>query len=676
MKIQLFLSYSILAITYMTQTSLIAMEPEEHGQQPVIIAAIDANENNTVEKLLLKVSDINGDYKDFIDSWTLLTRAATGGNTAIAKRLLARKADPNKTDKDGRLPLTQAAINGHLEIVSALLQHGADPNKTDRKGQTALVASVGAENQIAIQTALLGNGARLDARDSKGMTALDKARESDEPVARLLAHRNGCFVNQWKRTAQQKPTTYLGTLPRELLQELAQYDEYNHRYKNLTFLFIEAIIQKNRRQAQGILDQCCCPEQLSHLINTPYRHSEYSAFIAELSMLHPSLAQTIDPFFSNIPASASESLHHVTPLGLAVFGNDAEMVRLLLEHNASVNQKFGLGLDALCPLHMAARSSPGLIPLLLQNGADKEAKTAHGMTPLMAACNERAPLESFQQLVEAGANIHATVCMPNLLEGNKKYFITPFSIACNFKQYKKVEILLEKGIDPNEEYPDGRTPFTIALDTKDERMVQLLLDYGADVMQALPSGKSILDEVIDKYPSYFSSYIIPVMLNHGAPISAHSQAGVLGGLDLFTPSRPFFKNCLIALLQNNQPLLQKMVEHADGNSLNTRDLISGKNLLMWATCRGNQEAVNLLLNAYKNPSTLQTMRNFFITSNMPKQVDINAQDDEGRTALMWAARLGRREIYHALLRHGASADFKDRNGKTALDHARLCKKML
>ena len=50
--------------------------------------------------------------------------------------------------------------------------------------------------------------------------------------------------------------------------------------------------------------------------------------------------------------------------------------------------------------------------------------------------------------------------------------------------------------------------------------------------------------------------------------------------------------------------------------------------------------------------------------------DPNARDDEARTALHWAAYVGRADLAEVLIEHGADAGIVDSEGKTALETAR------
>src|SRR5205807_4173908 len=52
---------------------------------------------------------------------------------------------------------------------------------------------------------------------------------------------------------------------------------------------------------------------------------------------------------------------------------------------------------------------------------------------------------------------------------------------------------------------------------------------------------------------------------------------------------------------------------------------------------------------------------------LDKKADVNAQDDRGRTALMYAAESGHLQNAKALLAEGANVRRKDKKGQTALD---------
>ena len=86
----------------------------------------------------------------------------------------------------------------------------------------------------------------------------------------------------------------------------------------------------------------------------------------------------------------------------------------------------------------------------------------------------------------------------------------------------------------------------------------------------------------------------------------------------------------------------------DGANVNAKDN-DGNTALMWAAYNGHTERVKLLIEHGAN---------------------INAKDNDGETALMQAAFYGYIEIVKLLLEYGASVNDKDNEGWTALEWTR------
>src|SRR5512135_305925 len=90
---------------------------------------------------------------------------------------LARGADPNARDPDGRTALFEAMLtlkDKDAAIAEQLLAGGADVHVRDRDGQTPLhaAATFGDEAHMRV---LLEHRAEIDARDAAGQTPLHKA---------------------------------------------------------------------------------------------------------------------------------------------------------------------------------------------------------------------------------------------------------------------------------------------------------------------------------------------------------------------------------------------------------------------------------------------------------------------------------------------------------------------
>lgn len=102
---------------------------------------------------------------------TPLMRAARHGHEPLATLLLARGADPNARDDDGRTALVWASSTGNLDIVRALTGQGADLDASDANGWCPVMAAA-EKGHVAVLEWLLDHGAALAVKDQEGHTAL------------------------------------------------------------------------------------------------------------------------------------------------------------------------------------------------------------------------------------------------------------------------------------------------------------------------------------------------------------------------------------------------------------------------------------------------------------------------------------------------------------------------
>jgi len=113
-----------------------------------------------------------------------LMMAALRGHTELARKLVARGADINKT---GWTPLHYASTHGHLAIMQMLLDEHAYIDAESPNGTTPLMMAAHYGTADAVKL-LLDGGADPTLKNQLGLTAVDFAhRASRKDVAELIA---------------------------------------------------------------------------------------------------------------------------------------------------------------------------------------------------------------------------------------------------------------------------------------------------------------------------------------------------------------------------------------------------------------------------------------------------------------------------------------------------------
>ncbi len=184
---------------------------DKNGETPLHRAAY-LGTRDIVKLLLAKGADVNskdkygntplhkvvtGSAKDdqiIIKSWLdngMDPAEFVGRDKDIAEWLLARGADANAKNKDGRTPLHLAIGSGMTSVAKLLLAKGADVNAKDKDGSTPLLFTFptgGSPNERKGNVELLlANGADVNVRDNHGRTLLEITTSMGEPgIVELL----------------------------------------------------------------------------------------------------------------------------------------------------------------------------------------------------------------------------------------------------------------------------------------------------------------------------------------------------------------------------------------------------------------------------------------------------------------------------------------------------------
>lgn len=363
----------------------------------------------------------------------------------------------------------------------------------------------------------------------------------------------------------------------------------------------------------------------------------------------------------------------VTPLALAALNASAEMADILLRAGADPDAARPGGETVL--MTAARTGNPDVVRLLVAAGAAVRG-TAHfrAQTPLMWAASEgHAGVARF--LIAAGADVHA----------RSVHGTTALLLAARNGDVETARVLLDGGADVNagepylafdarvdveESQTSGRTPLVVAaasqvaisgweyhLDVEPsthEALALFLLERGADPNVPDSIGRTALHAAVETG----KADLVKALLDHGADPNARlTRAPFVFKGDFISYGRyvgatPLW---LAAAARVPDPGILQAIAAAGGDPGLPAD--DGTTPLM--------AAVGVVLNEARQPTDEQSLELVSLLVGM--DIDLNAVDRRGRTALHGAARLAKNAIVEVLAENGARVNIADGRGLTPLD---------
>lgn len=390
------------------------------------------------------------------------------------------------------------------------------------------------------------------------------------------------------------------------------------------------------------------------------------------------LERGADPSFM---ASSTNCPPH-SPIRYAIDNDNREMLRLLLERGAEVNER-AFGWTAL---HAAARNGKTeAVRCLLEHGAEVNA-LAFGDTALHEAA-ENGKTEVVRCLLEHGAEVD--------LRSRRPHGATPLLLAAALQTRRSelLRLLLEAGADPNARAGGGCSPFMLAAERPCREACDLMRRYGAeytineaaalgnleDVRSFLAKDPGCKDRETyrDKTPIYSAAIhghadVFFFLLEKGADIKARCDpdkttvlhAAVHGGrLDIVkallergipadAPSEDKETPLHCTPYENRLEIARLLI--ANGADVNATTRRSGRAPIHGAAYHHRTDIVSLLLEHGADPNHRTSGKGTPLHSAVFGTGRVTPKDIE---------------TVKLLLDRGAKKDVRDRNGKTPKDIA-------
>ncbi len=424
---------------------------------------------------------------------SLLVLASGLGSVELVKHALEKNSDVN-TVALGDTPLIAASRTGKLEIIDLLLSNGADINKFNPIGHTPLLAAAINNQADAIKT-LVDKGAKVDGVSSQeikystspiGMAAyrgnieaaktllelgadVNQVSTSNETALLLAAYMNDFEMVKFLVENGADPTfrknySYITSFTKS--KEIKDYieTERNIASENQN-------LAKNKKKLHSEFFKAVGDGDLQNV----KRYLKLGLDINSKDFFYPPLAYAIQKKHTDIiefllnHKDITQKTKNST-LSIVAGSGTEEDILLLLQHGAQADSEATPPLDraifANKPKNIELLISKGFIPSkenqeifnavafqdnkklqeLIENGADINARTESGRTPLMYAAH-LANKELLDTLTNAGADIDAqtndgSTAVIDLVQNNKS-FLKSLELFINY--YPNIMIKSNEG---------------------------------------------------------------------------------------------------------------------------------------------------------------------------------------------------------------------------------------
>lgn len=416
-------------------------------------------------KLLLQHKASINEKSGFDNPITALHAACAWRGPRAVKFLMENGADYMTYDTKGFMPITNAALCCYSDledvVLQTMLQAKVDIDQTNSLRQTSLHIASGCGYTKMVDL-LLANKADINTGDSYERTALQSAAAHGQKyvVAQLLHEevrdedRKKAFAYAYSEGIKNSDLKKRCMVTAQLLaihhcaNQKCETRAYGDGYKacigckgETKAYYCSIDCQRADRSRHKLA--CGVAKQLGVVSgkSAESKEDEFSVLPSDeklfLSALGDNNRAGISYLLKKTPQLVNRCNEGGYPfLFMAVEAAPKVMVKLLLEHKAEVNLRYGA--QKTTALHRACvLGRNDIVELLISYGADKDIQTGDGLTPLVLAAS-------------AGHG-------------------------------KTVKKLVASGVDINKAHGDGYTALHVIAACGNEEAANILIDNGADV---------------------------------------------------------------------------------------------------------------------------------------------------------------------------------------------------
>ena len=367
-----------------------------------------------------------------------------------------------------------------------------------------------------------------------------------------------------------------------------------------------------------------------------------------------------------------------TPLHRAARGKYYEIVKLLISNGADVN---AMSPNGSTPIHYAVNSASKelgqlaneigeqstnkntsgkqIVELLIAGGADLRIKNNNGMTALDLADGQIEDL--LRKHSGIPLSIHGAARSGNI-EAVKQQLIDGEDVnvkdkndrtALHWAKTKNIaKLLISKGADVNFKCVDGDTPLRFAALYGHTEVAELLIAKGANVKAKYNSGSTLV---------HFGAKtdrprLVGLLIEAGADVNA---TDTYGSTPLHNAAEKAHKGIIELLIGKDADLNVK-----DEWGLTALDYAINNKRTNTAVLLRKHGAKHGTIHSAALGGEVEAVKEFLTAGT-----DVNAKDNDGSTPLHWAIPRGHKEIAELLIAEGADVNAKNGHGSTSLHNA-------